>query len=246
MKFILALILLTFFFKFSFGQECCADQLKFPLKEIVSYCQQMPDSAVGKKILFYDSLNRLIKIISYSNFVDTINYTYNVTGQLISETFSSPSVRRKRFYRYDDRSRLIYEGYENSGVYDSQLKYYYTNQGKLFKKVEECNSNKYETLFYYDTAGNLIRKSHNGFEFIYQYSGNKLIKETKKFRNKSTEIIYEYNPDGLLTKKFENQKILEENIYENNNLIKKLEFYYGIDPCIDRCCSQYIYKYKYY
>jgi hypothetical protein len=82
----------------------------------------------------------------------------------------------------------------------------------------------------------------------YKYSGNLKIEEWKEVSYTGSRIYlrkFRYDSKNRLTEVIENDKLVEENFYDENRLIEKREYYFGIDPGYFACNGNYIYKYEY-
>ncbi len=230
----------------------------FPLKTMTRYCQKIPEIPLSKTVLTYDKENRLIKSSEYRDTTETYRTVsnYNELGLLMSKDFYSftkdePKLDRTRIYKYDDKNRLIYEGYDDEKGNNTKNNYTYNENGKLISSTNECNYNHWECLYEYDTNGKLNKEyKNNELEVSYEYYDNRLTKETHYQHNnfvadKNKEIIYYYDEKGLLTMKREDENIIEKNTYSNGKLVERWTYYFGIDPCFSPCCGQYITKYEY-
>jgi YD repeat-containing protein len=227
--------------------------LKYPLKSIHTYCQKDSTKVIAEQRLTYDKENRLIKS-TYSQDTIEINYTvfnYNEFGLLISKEFHSlipnEKLDRIRVFKYNESNKLIFEGFDDERGNNTKNTYLFNETGLLVKSTVDCNYTHWEYTYEYDNKGRLIEKiKNNDLEISYEYSENKLSKEIKHYRNNDNEILYEYDQNNFLFIKKENGKLVEKNIYDDNYLIKRWTYYFGIDPCHSQCCSQYIKTFEYY
>ena len=228
--------------------------LKFPLKTISTYCQNKLDTAFSTAVLTYDKENNLIKYSWYNDTIESSRtvFNYNALGFLVSKDFYSYSnnsltLTRTRLYKYDEKNRLIYEGYDDERGNNTKNNYSYGKNGELISSKNECNYNKWNYSYEYDSNGRLRKKyKNNELEVSYEYSQNHLTKEIHYNRNSNKEILYVYDDNGLLINKREKEKLIENNIYNNGRLVERWTYYFGIDPCYSPCCGQYFTKYEYY
>ena len=252
-----AIIIITCYLSFcslGFSQACCRDDLlKYPLKSISSFCQNKPEIPTSIVILAYDNENHLVKYSSIQNNIETnrIESLYNEFGLLTSKKFYSfnetQNLDRIRSFEYNEKHKLIYEGYDDEQGNNTKNKYSYNEKGQLIESTVDCNYTHLLYSYEYDLENRLSKKYvNNELEVSYEYSNNLLMKEIHHNKNNNLEITYEYDDNGLLINKKENEKVIEKNIYYSGRLVERWTYYFGIDPCFSICCGQYITKYEYY
>lgn len=184
-------------------------------------------------------------------------FEYNSKNQLINEIIDLQLREISKSFIYNDLDQLInikhkIIDYNNDGqvvaenVSEAPLEY---ENGLLVKDWESWGG--FNT---YEYENNLMAvkieytKSGEKHHFItYEYSEDLLIGERKE--TKSGNLLYSkeylYDAKGMLVKVKDGNETIEENIFDNNNLIEKRKFYFGIDPGFDVCFGNYIYKYQY-
>ena len=246
------IILILLIAKFSISQEINNDDLiKYPLKSTISFCQKDTSKIISKKVIIYNEANRIERSSSFNDNIENyrVIYNYNEQGLLISKDFYNllPDLKlsRTRIFKYNEKNELISEGFDDNKGNNTKIFYTYNAKGLLIKRKTECNYNSSEYSYEYNSKNLLIKTlKNNSLEYTYEYHNNLLIEQT----NLNREIIttFEYGVNGKLLIKKENNQIVQRNIYSNDNLIKSWTYYFGIDPCYDRCCGQYLIKYDYY
>jgi YD repeat-containing protein len=243
-------VLIFTFCLFIFQKTLCQSNIapsenlpKYPLKEILSYCQNDTNKLISKEVFTYDKDNR---IVSAANFFDSLyktvrEFEYNNQGYLISITFKEilPEEKikeRKLIYTYEGNI-LISKEYENDQT-NPKVYYHYNKKGQLTGIGQQ-------DMFEYDKEGNIITKHVGNNIILYEYVLNKLVKEITRTNYRTTnEVFYEYDKNGLLLYKKEKGKIIE--IYESGKLIRQWHNYYDHFPCEARpCCATFL-KYNYF
>jgi YD repeat-containing protein len=218
--------------------------LKYPLKSVIVYCQKDTSRAIAKKELFYDQNHRLVKECEtiYGN-INCMTYTYNESGALILQESES----RNTVFTYNNKNQLICENEDKFKT----TSYEYNGERVSSKLVDLGSGSKFYT-YKYDKQNRLAEIYLNDQSYIsYEYTDSLLRREShygRQYGNfETTEYKYDYNTLGQLVKKTENDKILEKYIYDNNNrLIERMRYEYGMDPCYYPCCGNYIDKFEYY
>lgn len=261
------LILLILFIAVSYvktlGQADFEEGLpKYPLWSISSYCQNKADKSWTTTKLTYDDKKRLVKSCLYYDTVQTaeIIFNYNEQGLLSSKDIyfinhqnETMDYSRTKIYKYDLKNNLIYEGFDDNKSNDLKHNYNYDKGGKMVVSTDECNYTHNKNTYTYDSGNRVKEKYQNGRLVIsYEYDHDRLIKEIhydQRYTYKGhqeTIYKYEYNEDGFLLSKTENEKVILKNIYDNGFLVESWTYYFGIDPCHSPCCGQYIVRYSYY
>lgn len=254
MKSIIFLFIILFSSHLTIGQNCCNESfLKYPLKTIITYCQNKTVKPYSRIVLIYDSSKYLIR---QSVFVDSIEisrviFNYNYHGQIESKDFYSLKTNleydRTRIFKYDKQQRLIYEGFNDERGNNTKKTYSYNDKGLLDKITTECNYNRNIDLLEYNSQNQLIKKFDNyGLDIKYEYLDQKLIKETHYERSRNIVYNYIYNKNGLVETKLEDGKTVESNVYKDGIIVERFSSYFGIDPCFYPCCNQYNIKFEYY
>jgi hypothetical protein len=248
------LILFIVFSKLSLSQEYCEDDfLKYPLKSISKFCQKDSTKSISKQVLNYNQNNKLSQSSTYFDNVETYRtiYKYNSKGLLTSKEFyyliPVLKLKRTRVFKYNSSDLLIYEGFDDVQGNNTKYSYQYNSNGLLTGSSLECNYTNWTYTYEYDLNDILIKRfKNNNLEIMYENQDEKLVMQTNFFMQNETLTEFEYNENDKLVIKKENGKIVERNIYKANLLLKKWTYYFGIDPCFDLCCSQYLTKYDYY
>lgn len=216
---------------------------KYPLKEILSYCQNDTNKVIGKEVFNYDKDNKLVSTVNYfdSLYKSVREFAYNDQGCLTSITFKEiypeeKIKKRKLIFTYEE-NRLISEEYDNE---DSNPKIYYH-----YNKKGQLTGIGQSGMFEYGKEGNVITKYIGNNIILYEYALNKLVKEITRTNYQTiNEVFYEYNEMGLLLYKKQKGKIIE--IYQNGKLIRKWRNYYDKFPCETQPCCSIFSKYYYF
>lgn len=223
------------------------------------YCQTNPDEYYQRIEYQYNNDN-LISETTFSNgkIYSIRTFEYNTNNKLSKEICDLILNKYEKLFIYNELNQLIsikntFIYFDSNGQietkYESDATFEYENN-LLVREVEYWGgSNTYE----YDDVDNIITKTEytkNGEKHHithYTYSGSLKTKEWKETYVGTTMYFrtYLYNSIGRLTKVLENDKIIVENSYDDNRLLEKKEYYFGIDPGFDFCYGNYIYKYEY-
>jgi YD repeat-containing protein len=222
---------------------------KYPLKNKITYCQRDTTSLVTQVQYFYDEKKNLIKAtyIDFKGEKSVGNYTYNEQGLLSSIYYynlADSTKISKDLFNYNSDKKLISEfsGYKRENIYSTR--------GQLTSHINYGSNKTIEFNFEYDSLGRLTKVfKENKLHITRVYNNNQLTKEVEYGWNLAIRKVttFEYNSEGQLVLKKENDKITERNIYNDTLLVEKWENYYGIDPGIIAPCSgNDISKYQYY
>ena len=190
----------------------------------------------------YDIYDNVIKETDYEG--NSNLFKYNSLKQKIEELDSNGF---KTTYNYDDNFNLKKITYP----YNYTEEYYY-NSNRNIEKVKQKN-NSYIN-YKYDLYGNVleVKDGNNGVtKYSYDIYGN-TIKETNP---KGYTVNYEYNVD-LLTKKYDDKKVINSYSYNGNNeLVKEVDAngnvttythdVYGNKKTSKTNTKSYIYTYDY-
>lgn len=233
------------------------DKQDEPVAKII-FCQSSPNDTLKKIEYDYENSN-LIKEITLQNgeIVSTTMYEYNSDNQKIKEVTDKYRRKIAKTFIYNDLDQLIeieytISDYDTNGVLVDTSKYeetYVYENGLLIKEREywgglvtyEYTNRKLTKKIEYTKIG---QKHHIT---TYEYSDDLLIEEIKKTRTGSiiyNKTFYYDSKDRLIIVK-DGENIIKENFYSENKLIETRKYYYGIDPCYDICCGNYIYRYEY-
>ena len=250
----LLLIIFILSTKLTLGQGISADYLlEYPLKSIISYCQKDTSKIISKQVLTYNNAHKIEQSSLYKNDreVSRTIYGYNNEGLQITKSLYNltPELKliRVRVFEYNVKDKLIYEGFNDTKGNNTKNTYQYNSNGLLISSSTECNYTKWKFTYEYDSNNLLVKKFKNSeLEITYEYDNDLLVVQTNFNRSRDNILKFEYGENGKLLLKKENNKIIEQNKYLNNYLDKKWTYYFGIDPCYDKCCNQYFIKYEYY
>ncbi len=163
--------------------------------------------------------------ISLNNQTITRTYTTDSLGRVTGIT---DSVFGNKNYVYDDRGFLIndtgvtatYDSNGNILAYGDKTFEYSPNSDRLIKVDEDTIE--------YDSTNGLYPVTYKGMSLIYQH--NKLVQINKN--NSIYPIRYEYNEQGLRTKKF-TPSVDKEYYYNKDKLITEICDYYRLDFLYD-------------
>lgn len=227
------------------------DLMKYPLSSIVTYCQNDTNKIAAKQSFTYNESNQIKKIsffIENKEFQHVV-FNYNEEGLLILKDFFKShkeiELSKTRRFEYNEKNELVLEIEEDKNGSFSKISYQYNTIGLLIKKVIKTKYDNSEYTYTYNSNRLLVKiLKNNILETSFEYSNNLLMKETDVIRG----IIktFEYGDRGNLLLVKEEDQIVKRNMYSNYRLIKSWSYYYGIDPCYDKCCGRRLMKYEYY
>ncbi len=181
----------------------------------------------------YDALNRVVKEINAEN--GEQSYTYDKLGNMLTMTDNTGTTK----YSYDALSRMTkmvtsqnqtvgysYDAAGNrltvqSGV--NQLTRYSYDKMNRINKVEYNGQN---TRYDYDANGNQIKMIHsNGMKTSYTFDGRNLLTGIINTNPDGTnkKYYYNYDPEGLLTKKQEPKGITTYSYNGDKQLVSMTE-----------------------
>jgi hypothetical protein len=236
-----------------------APTLEKPIK-MATFCQSNPnESFVYVEYTYNNGLLVLEEKIDRDEFITTTVYTYNANSQLDTKTETSTWQNNVTTHHYNEKDQLISIdfsriNYDNDGNINSEnnstATFEYEND-LLVKKTEDWGGFR---TYEYDAKKRLIKENvfyktgEKHSTVHYSYNGNLKTEEWAESDVAGTEIYrqyFQYNSNNLLKKVVENDKAIEEYVYNGNKLLEKRETYYGIDPGYSACSGNYIYKYEY-
>ncbi|PIB31228.1 hypothetical protein [Maribacter sp. 4G9] len=222
------------------------------------YCQSSPNELL-RRIEYEYSNNSLISetIFANGNLQSKKILEYNSKKQLISEITELNLRKINKSFIYNDLDQLINIKYkitdydingQEVAESESEAPLEYEN-GLLVKDWESWggfNTYEYENnLIVSKTEYTKAGEKHH--ITTYKYSDDLLIGEIKE--TKSGNVLYSkeyfYDTKSRLIQIKDGENTIEENDYDNDKLIEKRTFYFGIDPGFDICLGNYIYKYQY-
>lgn len=216
---------------------------KYPLKEILSYCQNDTNKLISKEAFTYDKNNKLVSAV---NFFDSLHtsvreFEYDNQGYLTSisyrEMYPGEKIKERKLILTYEGNRLISKEFKNEDT-SPKVYYHYDKKGQLTGIGQSG-------MFEYDKEGKIITKYVGNNIILYEYVLSQLVKEiTRTNYRTSNEIVYEYDENGLLLSKKEKGKIIE--IYKNGNIIKQWHNYYDHFPCETQPCCATFSKYYYF
>lgn len=132
----------------------------------------------------YDTMNS-----SSSDPAKTVIYTYDSTGDLITENKTEWGMDYETTYQYNALRQLIVKTTGGSGMMNYTYEYEYDAEGKKVteRKIESGDMLRYTATFEYDAEGRLIK------------ANNCEISAGAGMTENGT-IVYEYNAEGKLVK----------------------------------------------
>lgn len=222
------------------------------------FCQHAPDSAIRTVEYAYDN-DQLIKQTLFRGGIiqGTTTFEYDQDDRLLFEVFITDRRSTEKSFIYNDLGQLINVKYkfiefdENGQIREVSEKetpreyvdnllvkeweywggfvtYTYQN-GRLDTKIEHTKNGK---AHHFTT---------------YFYAGDLLVRETKETKVGGIlyDKIYKYDFRNRLTEIRDGENIIEQNEYNNDRLVEKRTYYFGIDPGFDICYGNYIYRFEY-
>jgi hypothetical protein len=222
------------------------------------FCQGTPNYSLKKVVYEYTNDNLITETIFYNGEIqDKTSFEYNSDNQLIFETYETYLRKTEKTYIYNELKQLInikykFTDYNINGqivsVSENEAPREYKNN-HLVKEWEYWGG--FNTFEYSnDKLVTMIEYTNNGEKHhitTYKYSRGLLIEEKKETKVGGLIYLktYIYDSQNRLIQIRDGENIIEENDYNNNKLIEKKTFYYGIDPGFDVCYGNYIYRYEY-
>ncbi|HSO85263.1 MAG TPA: hypothetical protein VLQ91_01835 [Draconibacterium sp.] len=136
-------------------------------------------------------------------------------------SYQGNELRREEFWNY----------FENNWKFQYAYGFEFNGNGKLIKRESYQTENKDKV---YDTV-------------LYTYYSNKLIEEKRITQTGATSYVlkFTYTSKGLPNETIQDGNVIEKNFYDDDKLIEKHTFYFGIDPGFSQCNGNLIYKYGY-
>jgi len=222
------------------------------------YCQSSPDELL-RRIAYEYSDNNLISeaIFAKGNLQSKKILEYNSKNQLVNETVELQLREINKSFIYNDLDQLINIKYKttdfdsngqvvNENESEAPLEY---ENGLLVKDFESWggfNTYEYENnLMVSKTEYTKAGERHH--ITTYKYSKDLLIRERKETTSGNLLYSKEYSYDtkSRLVQIKDGENIIEERDYDNDRLVEKRTFYFGIDPGFDVCLGNYMYQYQY-
>jgi len=223
------------------------------------FCQNTPNNILRRVEYSYINNNLVSEIALFNGEIQSkTTFEYNSKNQLTLEIYETDGRTTEKTFIYNDlnqRINVIYKftEYDTNGqvttenTNEAPLEYNESNQ--LVKEWAYWGG--FNTYEYKD--GKIVTKidyTKNGTKHHitrYKYSGELKVEEKKE--TAAGNLIYlrtfHYDSKNRLIKITEDENIIEENDYNENKLIEKRTYYFGIDPGFDVCYGNYIYRYEY-
>ena len=222
------------------------------------YCKRIPEEVFNRVEYEYDH-DKLVTESTFSNGViySKTTFEYNSNNQLFKKIYETDWGKTEKTFAYNSSNQLINVNhktinYDVSGQVatereaDAPLEY---ENNRLVKQWETWGG--FHTYAYKN--GKVVamidytQYSEKYHITTYQYDGDLLTVERKETAdgNLIYNKTFQYDAENRLIKIVEDENIIEENFYDENKLIEKRTYYYGIDPGFDVCSGNYIYKYEY-
>lgn len=225
---------------------------KYPLKSISSFCIHDTNNFRFRTVLSYDSLHRLTRSSYFIGDLETERdlYHYNETGLLESRSSYTRDTTLKpsgiRIYEYDQERRLVYEHDQSNRSNAFHKKYFYDKTGRLNTITIQYGSKGPVTTYFFDKKNRLTAINNGGHlvnSFRYRKkNGDKVVRKDQH----ESEIILQYNAQGLLLSKKVPEGFTEENVYSDGKLVRRWTREFGSDCFDSACCSKYFLKFEYY
>ncbi len=225
---------------------------------MIVFCQASLDDTLRIVEYKYDNDNLITETsIQNGEVQGETNFEYNSDNQIISEVYQTDWKKTEKTYVYNENMQLInilykFTDYDTDGQItnesESEAPREYENN-QLVKEWEYWGG--FNTYEYKD--GKIVTKidyTKNGEKHhftYYKYSGDLLTEEKKETKVGGLMYLktYTYDSQNRLTYIRDGENIIEENEYNDKKLIRKREYYFGIDPCFAPCCGNFIYRYEY-
>lgn len=222
------------------------------------FCQSFTDDTLRRIEYGYDNDNLITETSIYGGVIQSKKtFTYNSNNQLVLEIYETDRRKTEKTFVYNESNQLNNIIYKRND-YDSNGQVINENQDEAPREYENNLLVKeweywggFNTYEY--NNGKVVKKIDNTKNAekhhitTYKYSGDLLIQEKKETITGNVLYIkfYSYNGQNRLTTIKDGENAIEENEYIDNRLVKKKTYYFGIDPCYDVCCGNYIYRYEY-
>lgn len=228
------------------------------------YCQSSPHDIAWRIEYEYDH-NNLVTETRLSNGAvrRKKSFEYDSDGRITEETLEFSNTKTKKSYIYNDFNQLI-KVKRRSSEYDAD--------GQLIRESESEDTFEYENnhlvkelqswggvITYEYKGGNLVKKTtftkygdaHHITTYEYEDEDGGEVdlltvehKETAQGNTMYHKTFFYDSWNRLVTVK-DGDDIIEEYVYDEEDLVLKKEFYFGIDPCYSPCCGNYLYRYEY-
>ncbi|MEN8115978.1 MAG: hypothetical protein ABFS16_03310 [Bacteroidota bacterium] len=231
-----------------------------------AFCQRESEKEIWSKSFYYDKNNNLTETITfrynkpdkkkksvftgYSKRLSDSTFYYRNKQWELSYSYQYKYSRNKLTERlkHDEDGTITHKSiykYSSSKLQWEEF-YYFTNEKWQFQYAH-----KYE---YYNRDQVIKKKSYTTEAkdevydtYIYINKNGKLREEKRIIRTGKTsyEKKFYYTSKGFIDYIIKDDNIIEQNFYENDKLIEKHTFNFGIDPGFSPCYGNLIYKYEY-
>jgi hypothetical protein len=223
------------------------------------YCQSNPSECWSRVEYQYKNGNLVLeKKINNGELYSETTFEYNLNNQLLKEIYDMILDKHEKIYIYNEANQLVKIKnttihYHSDGQIETQSESEVTFEYENNLLVKETTYWGGAVTYEYDNNGRVITKidytkmGEKHHITHYEYTDN--LKTEEWTETNLENIIYrhkfQYDSKNRLIKVTEDDKTIEENMYEGNRLTEKREYYFGIDPGYFFCSGNYIYQYEY-
>lgn len=238
----------------------------FQFKKEQAFCKTNPGNEIWSKTFIRDEKGNITEEITFSdgspNFKTT--RTFNGNNQQLTDSifnFNSGKWQLQNSNKFIYNRNLLSETlkYGADGKNTHKTTYSYQGNELRWEEFWYYSENKwkfqYAHSFDFNNNGKLVKKESYQTEkkdkvydtFIYTYFNNKLVEEKRIIQTGTTSYVlkFTYTSNGLPDETIQDGNVIEKNFYDDNKLVEKHTFYFGIDPGFSQCNGNLIYKYSY-
>jgi hypothetical protein len=238
----------------------------FQFKKEQAFCKSNPGNEIWSKTFIHDEKGNITEEITFSdgspNFKTT--RTFNGNNQQLTDSifnFNSGKWQLQNSNKFIYNRNLLSETlkYGADGKNTHKTTYSYQGNELRWEEFWYYSENKwkfqYAHSFDFNNNRKLVKKESYQTEkkdkvydtFIYTYFNNKLVEEKRIIQTGTTSYVlkFTYTSNGLPDETIQDGNVIEKNFYDDNKLVEKHTFYFGIDPGFSQCNGNLIYKYSY-
>ncbi len=239
---------------------------KFLYKTEQVFCQSDPKSKISEKRFVYDESGNETEELLYSHSEPTFRTTstYNTQNKKLSDSvfyfsYATWALSSSYEYKYSENKLVEKINYDTGKTYLYKTTFTYSGSHLRYEEIFRREGNEwilnYGYAYKYNRRGELIEKAsfHNELRetiydtIVYTYKNGKLSTEKRILTTGETGYFkeYFYTNEGYLDEVTEDGNTVVKNFYEDNKLMEKHTWYFGIDPGFSLCNGNLIYKYEY-
>jgi hypothetical protein len=237
---------------------------QYPIRLIKGYCAEDTSISVFNYQYEYNSKKNLVKSVRDLNhsYVEEHRFEYGAGDKIQKETvlvinqgnmvlqsytlyyYGDVNLVKKEFYNpANEIIRTEETDYAENSIVRTSMTYYHNGEPRL----------QSFTKYFYDKSGRLTRRDtfsgtgNSLSSFTYEYSGNLLISEVESAtKNKTSTTTYEYDDNNNLSRKLNDGKVIQENVWLRSKLSERWQYDLGFDACRNMCCGKTMIKIFYY